>query len=84
MIVARPEALAPRAWPNRGQGAPGSGAAAAVTEFKGLGKESPLHAGGLAVERRLKEVVSKRGRRAACPLTDPRGLKSECCDLREF
>jgi hypothetical protein len=41
-----------------------------------------LPAGGLAVERYLKEHVSKRGRPAGCPLTNPRGLQSRWCELR--
>jgi hypothetical protein len=36
-----------------------------------------LPAGGLAVERCLKEIVSKRGQRAGCPLTNPRGFRGE-------
>ena len=42
-----------------------------------------MPAGGLAVERYLKESVSKRGHRVVCPLTNPRGLQSERCRLRE-
>ena len=41
------------------------------------GGEALLPAGGLAVERCLMELVSKRGHRAVCPLTNPRGLRSE-------
>ncbi|AMV19457.1 hypothetical protein VT03_16305 [Planctomyces sp. SH-PL14] len=41
------------------------------------GGNALLPAGGLAVERFLKEVVSKRGRGAGCPLTNPRGFQSE-------
>jgi len=44
---------------------------------------APLPAGGLAVERCLKERVSKRGHGVGCPLTNPRGLQSERCDVRE-
>ncbi len=36
-----------------------------------------LPAGGLAVGRCLKECVSKRGQRAGCPLTNPRGFQGE-------
>ena len=36
-----------------------------------------MPAGGLAVERCLKEIVSRRGRHTGCPLTNPRGLRSE-------
>ena len=32
---------------------------------------APLPAGGLAVERCLKERVSKREQRVVCPLTNP-------------
>ena len=42
-----------------------------------------MPAGGLAVERCLKELVSKRGHSAVCPLTNPRELQSERCRLRE-
>ncbi|AMV19123.1 hypothetical protein VT03_14630 [Planctomyces sp. SH-PL14] len=59
---------------HRVQGHPGQGV---------QGEEFPLPAGGLAVERYLKEPVSKRGRRAGCPLTNPRGLQSEWCGLVE-
>ncbi|AMV18721.1 hypothetical protein VT03_12560 [Planctomyces sp. SH-PL14] len=38
---------------------------------------APLPAGGLAVERYLKEHVSKRGHGAVCPLTNPRGFQNE-------
>ncbi|AMV21002.1 hypothetical protein VT03_24075 [Planctomyces sp. SH-PL14] len=41
------------------------------------GGNALLPAGGLAVERCLKECVSKRGHRAGCPLTNPLGLQSE-------
>ena len=41
------------------------------------GGEASLHAGGLAVERRLKEIVSKRGQGAGCPRTNPRGFLGE-------
>ncbi len=37
----------------------------------------PLLAGGLAVGRCSKEHVSKRGQRAGCTLTNPRGLQCE-------
>ncbi|AMV20000.1 hypothetical protein VT03_19030 [Planctomyces sp. SH-PL14] len=40
------------------------------------GGNALLPAGGLAVERCLKEFVSKRGQRAVCPLTNRRGLQS--------
>ena len=36
------------------------------------GGNAPLPAGGLAVERCLKEHLSKRGQCAGCPLTNPR------------
>jgi hypothetical protein len=36
-----------------------------------------LPAGGLAVGGCLKEDVSRRGRRAVCPLTNPREFQSE-------
>jgi len=35
-----------------------------------------LPAGGLAVERCLKEHVSKRGHRAVCPLANPLGSEA--------
>ncbi|AMV21281.1 hypothetical protein VT03_25490 [Planctomyces sp. SH-PL14] len=41
------------------------------------GGEASLPAGGLAVERRLKEIVSKRGQGAGCPRTNPRGFLGE-------
>jgi len=47
------------------------------------GGDALLPAGGLAVERCLKEDVSKRGQRAVCPLTNPWGLQSQLCDVRE-
>ena len=47
------------------------------------GGHAPLPAGGLAVERCLKERVSKLGQRVVCPLTNPRGLQSEQCLSRE-
>ena len=36
-----------------------------------------MPAGGLAVERCLKEIVFKRGHRVGCPLTNPLGFQSE-------
>ena len=33
-----------------------------------------MPAGGLAVERCLKECVSKRGHRAVCPAHEPAGI----------
>ncbi len=42
---------------------------------RGLCCFGPLPAGGLAVERCLKEGVSRCGQRAGCPLTNPRGLQ---------
>ncbi|AMV19941.1 hypothetical protein VT03_18735 [Planctomyces sp. SH-PL14] len=36
-----------------------------------------MPAGGLAVERCLKEIVSKRGHRTVCPLTNPQGFQGE-------
>jgi len=41
------------------------------------GGDAPLPAGGLAVERCLKESVSERGRRAGCPQINPPGSQSE-------
>ncbi|AMV17898.1 hypothetical protein VT03_08390 [Planctomyces sp. SH-PL14] len=53
---------------HRVQGHPGQGV---------QGAECPLPAGGLAVERCLKERVSRRGHRAVCPSPKTRGLQSE-------
>jgi len=53
---------------NRVQGDPGGGM---------QGGNALLPAGGLAIENCLKEDVSKRGRRAGCPITNPRGIQSE-------
>ncbi|AMV19032.1 hypothetical protein VT03_14170 [Planctomyces sp. SH-PL14] len=41
------------------------------------GGNAPLPAGGLAVERCLKEPVSKRGHRAVCPPTNTLGFQGE-------
>ena len=35
------------------------------------------------LEMGLTESVSKRGQRAVCPLTNPRGLQSQRCIVRE-
>ncbi|AMV22736.1 hypothetical protein VT03_32880 [Planctomyces sp. SH-PL14] len=57
---------------HRVQGHPGGKCRGACVVFWG-----PLPAGGLTVERCLKENVSKRGDRAGCSLTHPRGLQSK-------
>ena len=43
-----------------------------------------MPAGGLAVERCLKECVSKRGGRVVCPYTTPRGSQSQRCRGRSL
>ncbi|AMV22101.1 hypothetical protein VT03_29630 [Planctomyces sp. SH-PL14] len=57
---------------DRVQGHPGGGCKGACVVFLAL-----LPAGGLAVERCLKEMVSKRGQRAVCPHINPPGFRSE-------
>ena len=42
-----------------------------------------MPAGGLAVERCLKEGVSRRGHRVGCPLTNPLHLQSKSCGVKE-
>ncbi len=63
----QPNVIAP---PGPG-GCPGGGIQGGCVVFL-----APLPAGGLAVENCLKEHLSKRGRRAACPLTNPRDCKA--------
>ena len=41
------------------------------------GGNALLPAGGLAVVRHLKEIVSKRGQGAVCPHMNQRGFQSE-------
>ncbi len=62
---------------NRVQGHPGGECRGACVVFL-----AHLPAGGLAVERCLKECVSKRGQRVVCPSPNPRGLRSQRCGWR--
>ncbi len=77
----RREVISPLGGASSGRGASLAGSRGAlVGSAEGAAPLCPPEA--VSSRHCLKEGVSKRGQRAVCPLTNPRGLQSERCGWR--